>query len=246
MDHDDVEHLFSWLQNPELRYREFAGAREITDTVVLRQVRVNSTEPAAAVAGPPVDGDGQLEEEYPPDQFPDQSNIEVVVEPAGRGKVMVAPMLPPIPPPPVPEPPVPQPAAVPFRVSIPPPLAAPPPAGPFALGAGGRAGPRAPLDTAPPSLVIQTPAPRPTAAPPSSPPQPAAASMPPGNGHLLGGVYRANGSAAGPAPHSNGTAESQRREQSLDAVFGRLAGRGRLPDPRDRLRHGLGPAGRSR
>ena len=35
MDQDDnVEHLFSWLQTPELRYREFAGAREITDAVV--------------------------------------------------------------------------------------------------------------------------------------------------------------------------------------------------------------------
>src|SRR5665213_4084712 len=35
MDHeDDIERLFSWLQTPELRYREFAGAREITDAAV--------------------------------------------------------------------------------------------------------------------------------------------------------------------------------------------------------------------
>src|ERR1700677_1398183 len=44
---DDVEHLFSWLQTPELRYREFAGAREITDTVVSWQARPNTQETAS-------------------------------------------------------------------------------------------------------------------------------------------------------------------------------------------------------
>jgi hypothetical protein len=45
MDHEeDVERLFSWLQTPELRYREFAGAREISDTVVTSQGRPNTTE----------------------------------------------------------------------------------------------------------------------------------------------------------------------------------------------------------
>ena len=40
MDHDDdVERLFSWLQDPGLRYREFAGAREVTDTVASGQLR---------------------------------------------------------------------------------------------------------------------------------------------------------------------------------------------------------------
>lgn len=30
---DDVERLFSWLKTPDLRYREFAGEREIADAV---------------------------------------------------------------------------------------------------------------------------------------------------------------------------------------------------------------------
>src|SRR5580658_2187 len=68
MDHDDdVEHLFSWLQTPELRYREFAGAREITDTVITWQARPNSTETA------PVQSDNApLEEEPAPDDFADR------------------------------------------------------------------------------------------------------------------------------------------------------------------------------
>src|SRR5882672_1854277 len=68
MDHDDdVEHLFSWLQTPELRYREFAGAREITDAVVTWRARPNPADTPIA----PRDN-VQLAEEYPPDQFPDQ------------------------------------------------------------------------------------------------------------------------------------------------------------------------------
>ncbi|HEX5320220.1 MAG TPA: hypothetical protein VFW46_13745 [Stellaceae bacterium] len=34
MDHDDdVERLFSWIKTPDLRYREFAGEREVADAV---------------------------------------------------------------------------------------------------------------------------------------------------------------------------------------------------------------------
>lgn len=91
MDHDDdVEHLFSWLQTPDLRYREFAGAREITDSVViLQQQRANNTpvpqdKPVAAPRH-----NTQLTEEYPEDQFPDQgeTRVEVIQEtpPATHG-----------------------------------------------------------------------------------------------------------------------------------------------------------------
>src|SRR5690348_16737742 len=49
MDNDgDVERLFSWLQTPDLRYREFAGEREVSDAT--------ATWPAlrkAASAAPP-------------------------------------------------------------------------------------------------------------------------------------------------------------------------------------------------
>jgi len=85
MDHDDdVEHLFSWLQTPELRYREFAGAREITDTVVISQQRANNTqvprgEPVAAPRH-----DTQLKEEYPEDQFPDRGETRVEMVPETR------------------------------------------------------------------------------------------------------------------------------------------------------------------
>ncbi|HTW54679.1 MAG TPA: hypothetical protein VME45_22510 [Stellaceae bacterium] len=86
MDHDDdVEHLFSWLQTPELRYREFAGAREITDSVVtLQQQRADNAqvpqdEPVAAPRQ-----NTQLKEEYPPDQFPDQAETRVVMVPEAR------------------------------------------------------------------------------------------------------------------------------------------------------------------
>src|SRR5580692_1587930 len=47
---DDVERLFSWLQTPDLRYREFAGAREVTDTMVTSHDRANT--PVVEVAPP--------------------------------------------------------------------------------------------------------------------------------------------------------------------------------------------------
>jgi hypothetical protein len=94
MDHDDdVEHLFSWLQTPELRYREFAGAREITDNIVTWQVQTNTAE--AVRAETPTPGNVQLEEEYPADQFPDQVASKVEIAPAphspSQGPAMVAP-----------------------------------------------------------------------------------------------------------------------------------------------------------
>jgi hypothetical protein len=102
MDHDnDVEHLFSWLQTPDLRYREFAGAREITDTIVTWQVRANTTGAAVSTHETPARGNAQQQEEYPVDQFPDQSAVRVEVEPHG------VPGQPVVPPPVVPQAPIP-------------------------------------------------------------------------------------------------------------------------------------------
>jgi hypothetical protein len=73
MDHDgDVERLFSWLQTPDLRYREFAGEREISDatanwpalrraaSTALPDAAATGAEPAAAapevLSAPPVRG----------------------------------------------------------------------------------------------------------------------------------------------------------------------------------------------
>jgi hypothetical protein len=248
MDHDDdVEHLFSWLQTPELRYREFAGAREITDTVVIAQVRPN---PADIPVPPP--GNTQLQEEYPPDQFPDQRDApeDVVVRapdriPPSAEAVAVIPVMQnpgPVAPPPVP----PMPRAP----------AADAPA-PFALGAEGRGALRRPQyeePVAPPR--VETPAARPLASPPPPPPPPAAVSVAappppttprpaPAGGGLLGGAYREeglNGNGTDPVAPDQAAA-APRTEHSLDAVFGRLAGGRRPVDPRERLRHipGLGP-----
>jgi hypothetical protein len=240
MDHDDdVEHLFSWLQTPDLRYREFAGAREITDTVVTWQARPANVDIPVAPSE-----NVQLAEEYPPDQFPDQQDA-----PAD----FVLPSV-----------------AIAAGPTTEPVAAEPPdgPAGPFSLGASGRATQNHPRFEEP---VIHTPAPRQAAPPPQMPPpapsnpqpvppapprtpatpaQPAAqpvAERPVGSG-LLGGAYRANGS------NGHGAAAAadnqQRGERSLDAVFGRLAGgNARRADPRANLRHISGfvpPASRQR
>jgi hypothetical protein len=90
---DDVEKLFSWLQTPDIRYREFAGAREVTDAVSAEQTRTHNPEVET-----PAPHNVQLDEEYPADQFPDQSGVEVKVEPAVRAPA-------PAPAPPTPEPP---------------------------------------------------------------------------------------------------------------------------------------------
>jgi len=264
MDHDDdVEHLFSWLQTPELRYREFAGAREITDAVITSQARPDSTE-----AGLVPSHNTQLEEEYPLDQFPDQevapADIMVQQRPAAAPRPPVAP---------------------PTVTTTPTGAAAPGPAayaaGLFALGAGGRNTPPRPHYEEPvvPPPIIQTPAPRQAAAPVAPRPAPAPLPAPPvpsaapavaatpiaapaaprpaapsNGGGLLGGAYRQDGleghgvdSGAAAQPAADG---QQRSEASLDAVFGRLSGaRQPLPDPRDRMRHIPGfnpPPNRSR
>jgi hypothetical protein len=84
---NDVERLFSWLQTPEIRYREFAGAREVTNAVVTWQTRTNTPEIDA-----PTPHNVQLDEEYPADQFPDQSQVKVEVEPAVRAPAAAAPI----------------------------------------------------------------------------------------------------------------------------------------------------------
>jgi hypothetical protein len=76
---DDIERLFSWLQTREIRYREFAGAREITDAVGISLTRANT--PQVTPAAP---HNAQLDEEYPPDQYPDQSAVVAKVEPVVR------------------------------------------------------------------------------------------------------------------------------------------------------------------
>lgn len=90
MDQDnDLARLFTWLQTPELRYREFADAREISDAVVTWETRPNTAEnPDAPVASR---RNAQLEEEYPPDQFPDQAGVQVRLEPDPRGPTTIAP-----------------------------------------------------------------------------------------------------------------------------------------------------------
>jgi hypothetical protein len=255
MDHDDdVEHLFSWLQTPELRYREFAGAREITDAVIIWQARPNSIETASV----PSDNI-QLEEEYPLDQVPHRQDAPADI--VSQRPVAATPT-----------PAAPDPATLAPALTA---AAAPGPAayaaGMFALGAGGRNTPRRPHYEEPvvPPPIIQTPAPRQAVAPavpvpilaaspsapaavtaapvtprPAAPPSTAAArpAAPSNGGGLLGGAYRQNGfnghEADAGAVEQPTTDSQQRGEASLDAVFGRLSGaRQRLPDPRDRMRH---------
>jgi hypothetical protein len=222
MDHnDDVEHLFSWLQTPELRYREFAGAREVIDTVATWPARPNTAEA----------------ETFPEQTLAPTAELPTVEHPGApaasvepgvvHGPAIIAPTI--------------MPAVEPVSPAD--------HNGPFALGAGGRSvlhrtetvassAPPQPM-SAPP--MIQTPV------PPS--PQPRPVPDPAAGDGLLGGAYRDSGenvpvSDQPPAPIEPSD------QRSLDAVFSRLAvTRERLPDPRDRLRHipGLGPpAGRPR
>lgn len=224
MDHDDdVEHLFSWLQTPELRYREFAGAREITDSVaIVQQQRANNTPvPQDEPVGAP-HHNTQLNEEYPVDQFPDQgeTRIEVIGEPHP------------------PAPPEGAPAAMREDARM-------HQAVPVAVREEARTVARDDSER----VVVREEAKVETReevrgagrGPLIIPPEPVE------GGGLLGGAYRDNetgghGPSVAPA-HQSSAPESQQQgsERSLDAVFGRLSGR--LPDPRDRLRHhpGLGP-----
>lgn len=217
MDHDDdVEHLFSWLQTPELRYREFAGAREITDSVaIVQQQRANNTpvsqdEPVGAPHH-----STQLNEEYPVDQFPDQgeTRIEVIGEPHPT---------------------------------------APPEGAPVAVREDARTAARDDSERVvvreEAKVEIREEVRGAARGPLIIPPEPVE------GGGLLGGAYRENETArhGGPsvAPALQSPAPGSQRpgnERSLDAVFGRLSGR--LPDPRDRLRHSPGlapPAERQR
>jgi len=76
---NDIERLFSWLQTREIHYREFADAREVTDAVGISLTRANT--PRARL---PALHNTQLDEEYPPDQYPDQSAEVAKVEPVVR------------------------------------------------------------------------------------------------------------------------------------------------------------------
>jgi len=235
MDHDDdVEHLFSWLQTPELRYREFAGAREITDSVITWR-----TGPAAETSAPAID-DGDIATAPGADEMP-------------QAAAAARPDVPSPPPAYAPPPRAAAPIAPTLAVAVPPP---PPPIGvegPFSLGAKGRGPSRRPHYEEP---VVQSPAPRqpPVAPVPAAPPVRPAPARPPaaaGGGGLLGGAYRENGlnghGAEAPArPPPAAENPQQHSARALDAVFGRLAGsRAPLPDPRDRLRHipGFNPPG---
>ena len=257
MDHDDdVEHLFSWLQTPELRYREFAGAREITDTVITWRARAEAEAAAAENAGAVA-----------------EAPAATIATETGLASLSAPRTAPPSPPPYTPAvsaAPTSQPA-LPARepTSIVPPSikTAPQPPSPasFSLGTRGRAGSWRPqyeepvVQPASPPPVIEAPDPppqMPSASPPSVQPPPAPPMWPsaPTSGGLLGGAYREgglNGHGATSAATAPASENQQRRgERSLDAVFGRLAG-GRKPaaDPRERIRHIRGlnlPSDRSR
>jgi len=150
---DDLERLFSWLQTPEIRYREFAGAREVTDVVATWQVSSN----IAGEARPPQETVPIAPEPPPP--------VHTAAESAE-------------PPPPI-APPSPvqrEPAII---VPAPPPAARPVEAGPFALGAAGRGVATQPEEARAPPVVA--PAPPPTPAPPLA--TPAAAGSPLGGTH---------------------------------------------------------------
>jgi hypothetical protein len=219
---DDVERLFSWLQTPDIRYREFAGAREVSDAVGTWQIRTNTVE-----AETPAPRNVQLAEEYPANQFPDQSQVRVEVEPAAPTPATISP------------------ASAPMRRE--PAMIAPAPVPPsetaeggvFALGASGRGGPRYVENVVPavPPPTRVAPPPEPTPPPPSAP-------VPAASG-LLGGAYGENvPEAASPMPAAAPERPGEPPARSLDSVFNRLAGgRGSASDPRERMRHipGLGP-----
>jgi hypothetical protein len=233
---DDVEKLFSWLQTPDIRYREFAGSREVTDAVVTYQEQTNRPR-----LDPPAPGNVQLDEEYPQDQFPDQSQVVVEVEPPATGSPSA----------PAEHHPVAtgEPIASPEAVQRGPAMIAPMPtpaprqneATPFALSAAGRANtqPRPPISTAAPSPTAPTP--------PPPPPPPSPQTAPVGGARLLGGAYRDDGRRATVAPPAK--AEGQ-PASPLASVFNRLSGgTPSARNPQDRMSHipGVGPTtGRSR
>ncbi len=226
---DDVERLFSWLQTPDLRYREFAGAREVTDAAATWQGRPNT--PVVEVAptltpSPSLPAVSEFSDFRTAEPSPSVTTAPVretvMRETVTRETVMR-------------EAAIREPAII-----------APIPTAPFAeprpfdLGAGGREAPRAPEVVATSALPPSEPEP-----PQLSPPAPAehiAASDVPGVTHR-----ESEGAAEDTAKSTDSQSQQSR---PLDAVFGRLAGGNtRPPDPRERLRHipGLGPpAGRPR
>ncbi|MBV9552767.1 MAG: hypothetical protein JO032_08250 [Alphaproteobacteria bacterium] len=50
---DDVQRLFSWLQTPDLRYREFADARDVPDVAPAARPRPPAGRDDAAAGAPP-------------------------------------------------------------------------------------------------------------------------------------------------------------------------------------------------
>jgi hypothetical protein len=213
---NDVDRLFSWLQTPDLRYREFAGAREVADAVVVSQGRPNKPQvevpeetPTPKLETAADDHSHEPPAHEPPVREP-PAREAVRGQAAPREPTMVAPM--PMPP----------------RAET----------GPFSLGAAGRGAPRQP---APP---LPTPSSNPPS--PPTPSQPSAAAQTAAGGLLGGAYRESGseGRAAPQASGLQNSEEPRKQEaRPLDAVFGRLGGGNvRPPDPRERLRHipGLG------
>jgi hypothetical protein len=228
---DDVERLFSWLQTPDLRYREFAGAREVTDTVMMLHSPANTPEIEAMSSesfpqepNRTADPHGFQTEEVivPPPPLGPPMREAVVRETVTRETVTREAA--------IREPAMIAPTAMPTSVAE---------TGPFALGAAGR-------DVSRPPEITQPP--QPVALPRVEPPAPQSGPTPTvhAGGDPLGGSSREAGGGGQDAASSS--EPQQRQARPLDAVFGRL-GNSRPPDPRERLRHipGLGPpTGRSR
>jgi hypothetical protein len=205
---DDVERLFSWLQTPDIRYREFAGIREVSDAVVALE-----TEVARPVLNPPAPGHVQLDEEYPQDQFPDQSQVIVKVEPEAGGPAITPS----------------QHAAAEHSVSQGETVASPDviPRGPAMIAPiptpPTRAEPVFPPGGAPPQVSPMSEA-RPS---PPVPPPPPVSVTPPQSGaaaarELLGGAYGDHGDT--PAATEPGHPAEGGGPRALDSVFSRLAG----------------------
>jgi hypothetical protein len=72
---DDIERLFSWLQMPEVRYREFADARQmIPDTAALAR----APEHALPVADPMPETDGPVAHVEPTSQKDNKRSLDAV------------------------------------------------------------------------------------------------------------------------------------------------------------------------
>jgi hypothetical protein len=246
----DVERLFSWLKTQDLRYREFAAAREVSDAVAtwptLHQAASEAGRADAAVAPA---GDTAARERIAREQM--------TMPPAAAEAIRAAP--PNVPPPSAGGRPL---SALDRRTqAVPPefpPEAATPSRSPVAPASptegAAAAMPRAAMADDPAAQERAREAaerlrerldaamavnPRPSAVPEAG--AGAEAGAPPREGRFFGGAYRGGGDAPRAAAEDV-AAGSSRRGHSLDAVFSRLSGgRSRpLPDPRDRSRGSLG------